>query len=309
MSRIKLCKRCVWGGLLTSAALHVMVALAFFQMRAPALPEGGPGGAEQAVDLDLAMFADSASEVTDTPASMAQVTTPSSPSVEPAEATPEPTPPEPATAEPEAPPAPPTPPAPSSLAAVSPEAPAKALAQPRPTPAAKPKPKPRPRSKPQPKHESKPSKQAPKPPSHPKKAAAPPKTTRSNHPSDSRHSAADSGSAGRQGSGSGAHSGSGKAKAADERAYLVALQRAISRHQRYPMSARRKDETGTTLVAFSILGDGTLTRIRIAKSSGHSGLDQAALQAMYRLGRFKPIPKSFGRRSWALRVPIRFDLR
>jgi protein TonB len=49
--------------------------------------------------------------------------------------------------------------------------------------------------------------------------------------------------------------------------------------------------------------------VSIAKSSGDSALDQAAMQALQRLGRFKPIPVSIGRASWSMRVPIRFDLR
>jgi protein TonB len=49
--------------------------------------------------------------------------------------------------------------------------------------------------------------------------------------------------------------------------------------------------------------------VRIAKSSGDVNLDEAAVQAMQRLNRFKPIPTVIGRQEWAMRVPIRFDLR
>ena len=96
---------------------------------------------------------------------------------------------------------------------------------------------------------------------------------------------------------------------AAERAYLTALQRAIARHQRYPASARRHGQTGVATLSFVIEADGRLSQIRLAQSSGHESLDQAALQALARLGRFDPIPKSIGRSRWSLRIPIRFDLK
>ena len=97
-------------------------------------------------------------------------------------------------------------------------------------------------------------------------------------------------------------------QAAAERAYLNALQRAIARHQRYPAGARRHGQSGVATLAFVIDADGRLSQIRLAQSSGHDALDRAALQALARLGRFDPIPKSLGRRTWSLRIPIRFDL-
>jgi periplasmic protein TonB len=97
-------------------------------------------------------------------------------------------------------------------------------------------------------------------------------------------------------------------QAAAERAYLNALQRAIARHQRYPAGARRHGQSGVATLAFVIDADGRLSQIRLAQSSGHDALDRAALQALARLGRFDPIPKSLGRRIWSLRIPIRFDL-
>ncbi|WP_213378325.1 energy transducer TonB [Allochromatium tepidum] len=95
---------------------------------------------------------------------------------------------------------------------------------------------------------------------------------------------------------------------AAERAYLAALQRAIARHQRYPAGARRHGQTGVATLAFVIEADGRLSQIRLAQSSGHDALDRSALQALTRLGRFDPIPKSLGRSAWSLRIPIRFDL-
>ena len=102
-------------------------------------------------------------------------------------------------------------------------------------------------------------------------------------------------------------SSSGRAQA--EGAYLAELQRAIKRQQRYPEAARDRGAAGTATLTFVIQADGRIDRVQVAKSAGDSELDQAAVQAINRLGRFKPIPSVIGRGSWTLRIPIRFDLR
>lgn len=94
-----------------------------------------------------------------------------------------------------------------------------------------------------------------------------------------------------------------------EAAYLAELQRAIARHQRFPDEARKRGKTGVATLSFVVQGDGGIRQVRVAKSSGDASLDQAAVQAMQRLSRFKPIPAVIGRQEWAMRVPIRFDLR
>lgn len=103
--------------------------------------------------------------------------------------------------------------------------------------------------------------------------------------------------------------GAPAATAKAEASYLAELQRAIARHQRFPDDARKRNKTGTTTLSFVVQGDGGIRQVRVVKSSGDASLDTAAVQAMQRLERFKPIPAVIGRQSWALRVPIRFDLR
>ncbi|PKU22458.1 energy transducer TonB [Telmatospirillum siberiense] len=55
----------------------------------------------------------------------------------------------------------------------------------------------------------------------------------------------------------------------------------------YPPISRRLEETGTVILEFLIDVDGTVTDSRIAGSSGHSRLDEAARQALT-LCAFKP---------------------
>ena len=99
------------------------------------------------------------------------------------------------------------------------------------------------------------------------------------------------------------------ARASAERTYLADLQRAIAGHQRFPEDARRRHATGVAVVAFVVQANGQIDQVQIGQSSGDPTLDQAAIQTLYRLGRFRPIPSSIGRSRWPMRVPIRFNLR
>lgn len=109
--------------------------------------------------------------------------------------------------------------------------------------------------------------------------------------------------------GSATAAAAGAVRASAERAYLDGLRRAIAQAQRYPAESRRRAESGVATVSFVIAADGGIGGIRLAGGSGFALLDQAAIEALRRLGRYQPIPSALGRRSWALRVPIRFDLR
>lgn len=125
-------------------------------------------------------------------------------------------------------------------------------------------------------------------------------------------SGASKAASGSSGTGNSARRGSSgdkrKVKAA-EGAYLQQLQRAIARKRFYPRAARRKGITGIVTVSFVLKADGRITNVRIAKGSGHTTLDKAAIKTLVRLGRYKPIPTQIGRSRWSLRVPINFDLK
>ena len=103
--------------------------------------------------------------------------------------------------------------------------------------------------------------------------------------------------------------GSPNERARAEGAYLAELQRAIKRQQRYPEAARHRGTVGTATLTFVLQADGRIDRVQVSRSAGDTELDQAAVEAIKRLGRFKPIPLVLGREGWTLRIPIRFDLR
>ncbi|MFD2110622.1 energy transducer TonB [Thiorhodococcus fuscus] len=321
MSRIQRCRRCIWAGIACSAVLHAAGAAALLRLGTPADP---PHQGETTVPIELGMFGNPEPAAADAPATTETPGTQPSPATARDETPPSKTEPEPETeteptdssADHPEPPPPPIPVAPT----VAPKL------QPKPTPTPRPlepnterrSTKPHHDKAPEAKTANKTTKRPPKPTPKPKvrKAAsptnnpAPAKTKRTPDHGDTRGSGSRAqGSADGNGKGSGTSPGVSKARQqASERTYLSALQRAISRQQRYPASARRRQQTGTTTLAFVIQANGHIGQIRIVKSSGHPSIDRAALDAMRRLGRFKPIPTELNRRTWALQVPIRFDL-
>ncbi|VAX06696.1 hypothetical protein MNBD_GAMMA26-452 [hydrothermal vent metagenome] len=93
-----------------------------------------------------------------------------------------------------------------------------------------------------------------------------------------------------------------------ESSYTSDLLKAIERHRRYPLRARRRGDEGEVLVNFTIMEDGEITSIQIASSSSSSSLDQAASRALEKLKQFRPIPHQLQRASWDFRIPVRFAL-
>jgi protein TonB len=99
---------------------------------------------------------------------------------------------------------------------------------------------------------------------------------------------------------------SGEALREIERSYMDALVAAIERHKRYPLRARKRGYEGEVQVRFTVLRDGTISRVAIGSSSFRTILDRAASRAVLELGRFEPIPSQLGRDHWEFQVPIRF---
>ncbi len=90
--------------------------------------------------------------------------------------------------------------------------------------------------------------------------------------------------------------------------YLSALRSAIAANKYYPDSARRRQEQGMALVAFVLEADGRIHRVQVDTSSGFAAIDEAAVAAVERLGRFQPIPRELQRERWELKVPISFAI-
>lgn len=276
--------------MLISGGVHLAVAAALLWADSGQVPAEGPVAREVAVTL--AMFADPGPP---DGGSTAPVEVPPPPEAEPlpepeqlAEVLPEPEP------EPEVipDPIPDPPPAPEPIPEVAAEPTPEVIAQP-------PKPKPKPVSRPK-----------PKPTPVPKVVKSRPDPARVQAVAGRASGPATAAVATPAAPGGGTGSAEGSASmAAIEGDYLRGLQRAIARNRFYPPGARRQDETGVVMVAFTIQSDGRLGDIRVAKGSGSEVLDQAALETLRRLGSYRPIPADNGRARWPVRVPIVFDLR
>ncbi|MDX3927109.1 MAG: TonB family protein [Shinella sp.] len=69
---------------------------------------------------------------------------------------------------------------------------------------------------------------------------------------------------------------------------------------------RRAPGSGSVVVSFVVSSGGQASGIRIARSSGDSDLDQAAVDSVRRASPFPKIPEAAGRNSWPFSVPIVF---
>ena len=93
-----------------------------------------------------------------------------------------------------------------------------------------------------------------------------------------------------------------------EAEYMAALRSAIEEKKHYPKRARRLKREGDVIINFVINRNGQIKNVRIRHSSGTQLLDKAAIDAIKRVGQFKPIPAEIPRNSWALELPIRYAL-
>jgi periplasmic protein TonB len=83
----------------------------------------------------------------------------------------------------------------------------------------------------------------------------------------------------------------------------------IQRYKQYPSSAKAAGEQGVATVAFSVTRGGQATGVRLARSSGHSELDAAAVGAI-RNAQPLPIPPSdIPATSLSFSVPFKFSIR
>jgi periplasmic protein TonB len=89
-------------------------------------------------------------------------------------------------------------------------------------------------------------------------------------------------------------------------AWEKALTSHLNRHKRYPDGARARKVQGSATVVFTIDRDGNVLETRIAKSSGSSLLDEAALAVVRRASPVPSPPPSVG---LSLKLPIQFHLK
>lgn len=69
---------------------------------------------------------------------------------------------------------------------------------------------------------------------------------------------------------------------------------------------RANGDAGEVIVRFTVLSDGQLSGVSVARSSGNGGVDEAGLALVRRAAPFPPIPAGAGRNQWDFDVPLAF---
>ncbi len=88
--------------------------------------------------------------------------------------------------------------------------------------------------------------------------------------------------------------------------YKAELRAMIDRNKSYPTLSRRLGQSGTVVVAFTLLEDGHIIDVRIDSPSRYDRLNESALDAVKKVERFKPIPKEIGEAKMDIKIPVKF---
>jgi len=83
----------------------------------------------------------------------------------------------------------------------------------------------------------------------------------------------------------------------------------LQEFKNYPIEARRRNEQGVVVLAFSIDRNGHVTSRHIVKGSGYAALDDEAMALVERAQPMPAFPPSMTEAALNLTVPIRFSLR
>jgi periplasmic protein TonB len=87
--------------------------------------------------------------------------------------------------------------------------------------------------------------------------------------------------------------------------YFSAMRKAISMAWVYPVTAAHRGMQGVVEILWVIEKDGSVSKLRVLKSSGYRVLDDAALEAIRISSPFAPLPEGFGKE----RLPLHFSFR
>ena len=93
------------------------------------------------------------------------------------------------------------------------------------------------------------------------------------------------------------------------RSYRQTLFAWLQKHQRYPRRLKRRGIEGEVSLFFSIDRQGRLLESRITQSSGHEGLDKAALDLLREASPMPALPNTILNDVFEVSVPIRYSVR
>lgn len=90
--------------------------------------------------------------------------------------------------------------------------------------------------------------------------------------------------------------------------YFLDFRNLVEVKKEYPTMARMRGLEGVVVIAVTIKKTGEVFNHRIIKESGHSLLDQSALNLAKRIQKFKPFPSDIGSDDIDLKFPISYQL-
>ncbi|MHB8920480.1 MAG: energy transducer TonB [Halothiobacillus sp.] len=91
--------------------------------------------------------------------------------------------------------------------------------------------------------------------------------------------------------------------------YQAALAAAIEREKFYPPLARRLNQEGIVDVGFTVQADGRIVNIHVLGQAPSAALARGAIEAIERVGKFKPIPPELGKTPMNLTISLVYKLR
>nr|WP_319484812.1 TonB family protein [uncultured Cohaesibacter sp.] len=115
--------------------------------------------------------------------------------------------------------------------------------------------------------------------------------------------ASDKGQKGATGGNGGKGTSNGNAETSN---YMGKVRSRVASKKRYPNAARRRGETGTSVIRFVVAQNGVMSGLNLVRSSGSAILDDAALSMAQRAAPFPTIPASSGKASISFTLPISF---
>ena|GEM_PF-3271608 len=98
------------------------------------------------------------------------------------------------------------------------------------------------------------------------------------------------------------------ARASERERYIYALQLLLEQRKTYPKASKDFHETGKVIVQFFIAQDGRIENVSVTGPSTFERLNQAALQLVSGLEKYKPLPENLRAASLKIEVPIEYVL-
>jgi len=94
-----------------------------------------------------------------------------------------------------------------------------------------------------------------------------------------------------------------------KKSYVNNIRAKMQKFQRYPLISKARKEQGTVLISFTVHKNGSITNIKINKSSGFKRLDKAALKIFRKMGTGFNIPSDLKDKKMNLILPVIFKLK